>query len=52
MGMVDFKTGDRTHMYVTIHDTAKFCSLTYIIPPTTNNTVSSTLQLFGKMWPS
>ena len=31
MGMVDFKTRDRTHMYVTTHDTAKFCLLTYIL---------------------
>ena len=38
-------------MYVTTHDTPKH-SLTYIALPTTNNTVSSTLQLLGKMQPS
>ena len=41
-----------THIYVTIHNTAKFSSLTFIISPTTNNTASSALQLLGKMWPS
>ena len=42
--MVDFKTRDRTNMYVTTHDTAKFSLLTYLM---TNNTVSSTSGEYG-----
>ena len=45
MGMMDFKTRDRTHMYVTTHDT--FAYVHYIAYDK-----SSTLQLFRKMWPS